>query len=201
VSELISATSVTWDAQLLDTHFIAMDKEVIMNIPLSTKVQDDFWSWHYEKTGVFTVRSAYRMLMGIKKQREDWFDHRSEGSNNSGEQKSWTKLWKVQVPSKIRVFAWRLAKMSLPDVRLRRNMATENICSVCNVAEDSWRHSLLDCNMARSVWSLVDEELTEHMTMNQTGDARLWLFWLFDTLNKHDLITSSKPFVYYKLCE
>lgn len=74
VSELINASTGTWDRFKLEEHFIAMDQEVIMNIPLSTRVQEDFWSWHYENTGVFTVRSAYRMLVGIKNQRGDWIE-------------------------------------------------------------------------------------------------------------------------------
>jgi hypothetical protein len=66
-----------------------------------------------------------------------------------------------------------LARMSLPtgDVRLRRNIADSNICSLRNVAEDSWRHSLLNCNMARSVWALFDEE--EYLISNHSDGAKL----------------------------
>jgi ribonuclease HI len=41
--------------------------------------------------------------------------------------------------------------------------------------------------MARSVWALVEEELAEHVIMNTSDDARIWLFWLFDTLPECDL--------------
>jgi hypothetical protein len=41
--------------------------------------------------------------------------------------------------------------------------------------------------MARCVWSLVDEELTEHLVMNTISDARVWLFWLFDTMPEKDV--------------
>lgn len=89
----------------------------------------------------------------------------------------------------MRVFVWILAKMLLPteEVRAHRNMATSDICTICNSASDTWRHALLECHMVRCVWTLADEELVEHMIMSGMDDARLWLFLLFDTLNQHDL--------------
>ena len=63
VSELIDPLSIVWDIQALKMHFIPIDWELILNIPLTTRRQPDFWAWHYEKIGVFSVRSAYRMLV------------------------------------------------------------------------------------------------------------------------------------------
>jgi hypothetical protein len=37
--------------------------EITENIPLSAMPQDDFWAWYYEKTGIFSVRFTYRMLI------------------------------------------------------------------------------------------------------------------------------------------
>jgi hypothetical protein len=70
--------------------------------------------------------------------------------------KSWTNLWKVNVTSKIRVFLWRLAKQSLPtgDLLHHRHIATSSSCLLCG-RTDSWRHSLLECPMARSAWALT----------------------------------------------
>jgi hypothetical protein len=54
-----------------------------------------------------------------------------------------------KVPSKVQVFLWRLARSSLPlkDLLLHKNMADSSACPICD-AGDSWRHSLLECNMA-----------------------------------------------------
>lgn len=108
------------------------------------------------------------MLNAIKSQREDWLEHRPGHSNVAAEQKDWTRLWHVKVPSKVKVFVWRLAHTSLPtgDVRLHRNMAPSSECSICKSAYDSWRHSLFDCRMARCVWALMDDELTKHVISN-----------------------------------
>lgn len=38
----------------------------ILNIPLSMRTNDDDWAWHYERSGFFSVRLAYRLLVGMK---------------------------------------------------------------------------------------------------------------------------------------
>lgn len=63
VSELIDATSASWNRQKLQMFFTPADIEVILNIALCTRRHDDFWAWHYESKGIFSVRSAYRMLV------------------------------------------------------------------------------------------------------------------------------------------
>jgi hypothetical protein len=126
VSELIEQTEGEWKEDMLTMHFLPMDIEVIKSIPLSTVNQSDTWAWHFEKTGLFSVRSAYRLLVSTKKCREDWLAGRPASSSSSTERKAWTTLWKTKVPSKIRVFLWRLAHQSITtgSVRHHRNMAT-----------------------------------------------------------------------------
>jgi ribonuclease HI len=188
VSAFIDDTSAVWKKELLEEYFLPMDVEVIMSIPLSTRRLEDRWAWHYEKSGILTVRSVYRLLVQTKKRREDWLEGRSASSGTAAEGKAWQRLWKVvQVPSKLRIFLWRLAHQSLPtgDVRRHRHMADTSACSLCG-AEDSWRHSLLSCTIARSVWALADEGIAEHVCMNEFPTAKVWLFDLMETLPRSD---------------
>jgi frataxin-like iron-binding protein CyaY len=80
------------------------------------------------------------------------------------------------VPSKVQNFLWRLARHSLPtaDVLHHRHVAEASLFAICG-SIDSWRHSLLECNMARCVWSLEGEETTEILQNFQAPDARSWL--------------------------
>jgi hypothetical protein len=96
-------------------------------------------------------------------------------------------LWKVPVPSKIRVFLWRLAKQSLPtaDVLRHRNMTPQRSCSICG-QDDSWAHSLLHCNMARSVWALAPEEITTLICNIQEPSVGAWLAAVFEALPHDD---------------
>jgi hypothetical protein len=63
VSDLIDPVMKTWDQQALKMHFIPTYWEQILNTRLTTRRQHDFWAWHYEKNGVFSVKSTYRMLV------------------------------------------------------------------------------------------------------------------------------------------
>jgi hypothetical protein len=161
--------------------------EIIQFIPLCTRRLDDRWAWHYEKNGILTVRSAYRLFVQIKHARVEWLERRIASSDMCGESKAWLRIWSSKVPPKIRVFLWRLARLSIPigDVRCRRNMAESSSCSLCGV-EDSWRHSLVDCTVARCVWALADEGVTEQVCMTNNPSARLWLAELTATLS-HEL--------------
>jgi ribonuclease HI len=189
VSDFIDQTTASWDLQKLQRYFLPMDIEVITSIPLSTRRLEDCWAWHFEKKGIFSVRSAYRMIQNTKRVREAWLEERASSSDHKREEGAWTSLWKIKVPSKIRVFLWRLAKQSIPtgDVRHRRNMAPDSLCRICGHA-DSWRHSLLECNMARSVWALAPDGIMEHMERTTEPDAKQWLFAMIASLRHEELI-------------
>jgi hypothetical protein len=172
VSELIDATSSEWRYDILDEHFYPMDVEVIKSIPLTTANLTDSWVCHYERSGLFTVRSMYMLLVSTKKVREDWLEGRAASSSSGSEQKMWSKMWKTKVPSKIRVFLWKLAHQSLPmaSVCHHRNMAPG--CPFYAATNDNWRHSLMDCTTTPYVWALLDEELIEHITLTNVERLR-----------------------------
>ena len=123
------------------------------------------------------VFSPFDRLTVYLLQRTDWLEHNPGHSNIDADRRSWTKLWGADVPFKIKVFAWRLARTSLPtgDVRKHRSMAETPECVICQAANDTWRHALFDCQMARCVLALADKELTEVAISNGTEDPKLWL--------------------------
>lgn len=114
VSELIDQVTLSWNEQKLAEHFLPMDADIIRKIPLATTRFDDCWSWFWEKNGNFSVRSAYRMLIHTRNRREIWLEGGAGSSNPLAEERSWTRMWKHKIPVKVKVFAWRLARQSLP---------------------------------------------------------------------------------------
>jgi hypothetical protein len=129
------------------------------------------------------------MLACSKVEIEAWLDETVGISDHQGLKKSWASLWNIKVSGKLKIFLWRLAQLSLPTMHLlhHRHNAPSRACGICG-AEDSWRHSFLDCAMALCVWSLADEELVEHMCQTQEPDAPSWLFSMFDSLPRDQLI-------------
>jgi ribonuclease HI len=192
VSQLIDQSSRSWNLEQLNANFIQMDIDIIRSIPLGLANHDDFWAWHFERHGNFSVRSAYKLLTKTKNEREAWLDEKAS-SSGCNDQKNWTSLWRTKVPSKIRVFLWRLSHQSLPtgNVLHRRHMSDISSCSLCHATNDSWRHSLLQCNMAASTWALVDNDLVEHLLSNNCGNAKEWLFFLLETLSHEDFVRAT----------
>ena len=81
VGDLIDSTSARWNMQLLKRFFTPLDIEAIANIPLCTDGKEDFWAWQYEWTGVFSVRSAYRMLVQRKEVNTAWLESKAGRSD------------------------------------------------------------------------------------------------------------------------
>jgi hypothetical protein len=65
------------------------------------------------------------------------------------------KNWKLEVPPKVRVFWWRVLHEFLPtkQILFRRHIEPMAFCEVCGEPEESIRHVLLDCTVARQFWA------------------------------------------------
>ena len=59
------------------------------------------------------------------------------------------------------------------DVRHHRNMAPDASCALCGAA-DSLRHVLLECNLAKCVWALENENIIEFLGQLHCSDAHAW---------------------------
>jgi hypothetical protein len=72
-------------------------------------MMEDFVSWHYTKTGVFSVRSAYFVELEIQ------FGHRVNRSDDGPmkEHPMWATIWKLRVPSKVKICIWRIMQGDL----------------------------------------------------------------------------------------
>lgn len=84
--------------------FLPHDAEVIKAIKIPTRQREDIVAWHYEKSGIFTVRSTYRLAIRLEDMKRS-----VQGSSSSpwGVRSLWNKVWKLQVPEKVRIFIWR----------------------------------------------------------------------------------------------
>jgi hypothetical protein len=165
VCDFIDSTSAVWKKDLVRLVFIPIYAVEYLKIPLCTTRVEDFWAWNEDKRGIYSVRSAYKMVISPKLSREDWINESEGQSNSSADQKGWSNLWKLCVPAKIKVLAPLPALLPTFDLLHHRHMATTNVCNPCG-AVDSWGHALLDCSMARSVWALTQEEMVDQMSTN-----------------------------------
>jgi hypothetical protein len=95
VSDLM-LDSGQWNEKLIKSVFLPIDARAILRIPLRSQ-EEDWWAWEPEKFGDYTVKSAYRKLHGANT------DHAGLVPRVSNDA-SWSKLWKLNVPPKVKVF-------------------------------------------------------------------------------------------------
>ena len=101
----------------------------------------DRWIWKPEQSGQYSVKSAYDML-----RRDDM-----EGVDV----KVFQDLWKLRIPPKIAVFAWRLLKERLQtkaNLRRRQLMINDTSCPFCGIYEENEAHLFFLCDKILPLW-------------------------------------------------
>lgn len=59
VCDLFVAGEIMWDREKILGLFMAKDANLILSIPLSNRVINDYWRWTYDRRGMYTVKSAH----------------------------------------------------------------------------------------------------------------------------------------------
>ncbi|KAH9647069.1 putative reverse transcriptase/RNA-dependent DNA polymerase [Citrus sinensis] len=99
VSSLMVPGQRRWDYDAVADLFDTRDRNLILQIPLSSRREKDVWYWMADPHGLYTVRSCYRLLNNYV---------------NTPTSGIWRKIWSLEVPSKVKVFLWRATQNVLP---------------------------------------------------------------------------------------
>nr|XP_027118368.1 uncharacterized protein LOC113735569 [Coffea arabica] len=179
---LIDGNSRKWKVELLQELFWHDEIELIMGIPLGDSHNHDKLIWHYSKNGSFTVKSAYHL---IKTQSTGWQDVAS-GSNGSV-QDIWPRLWKLNIPNKVKIFLWRICKGILPTSSTlnSRGVHLDPMCLLCKTPVEDVTHLFLCCPVAVQAWAL--SFLTLKIRLDSAKQVSSWLPGLLNLLKKQDM--------------
>lgn len=125
------------------------DAEAICRISLSRRYVDDSTVWLPTKKGLFIVKSTYKVARELMRR-----ENMAESSNGCAGKRIWAALWKLKIPNKVKVFAWRACNDILP---MKMNLAnrriiTDAICLICTRFPKTAGHVLWDCGIAQDVW-------------------------------------------------
>uniref|UniRef100_A0A803QPV3 Reverse transcriptase n=1 Tax=Cannabis sativa TaxID=3483 RepID=A0A803QPV3_CANSA len=131
---------------LLQRDFSCVDVPNILKIPLSFSTTTDLWIWNNTTSGEYTVQSGYHFACSLENQ------HRATSSTS--EQSWWKAFWGLNLPSKVRIFAWRVIQHSIPVAAalFQRKIITSVACSLCSNAWESIGHAMFSCKHAKTVW-------------------------------------------------
>ena len=127
----------------------------------------DFVAWHYEKSGTFSVRNAYRLALHSHYGVGD-----TGGSSNSEQGRAgWKKLWQVKVPSKVSVFAMKIVSNGLPTRvnKKYRHLEQQDTCQLCGQQAEDAYHALVVCPHALA----LRQPMRDHWRL----PAEHTLFW------------------------
>ena len=150
VSELINRATHEWNTDKLTDWFLPEDRDAIMSIPLSTNEIGDRLIWAENRSGKFTVKSAYALAL-----EEQSHLTTVDCSNGSVRRKLWKTIWQLKLPQKLKHFAWKASrdilatKMNLAV----RKIAPNGLCELCGQEEETVCHLLWFCNHAKEVWT------------------------------------------------
>ena len=101
----------------------------------------DAWVWSEDPAAQYSTRNAYNMLgeEGAAGRQEECFE----------------KLWRIRIPARIAVFAWRLIRDRLPtrqNLRRRQVQITDMLCPFCRIQEEGASHLFFHCNKIQPIW-------------------------------------------------
>ena len=142
----------------------------------------------HTKSGEYSVKSSYHTARLISKREENKARSLGEDFGSS----VWSKLWKLHVPNKIKVFRWRVCLDILPTrVNLaRRRIVEDDRCEVCSLAKETRFHALWECGLAQDIWAGCSRRLQKGVTTHEDmlqlvdllqhhlDDDELELFWV-----------------------
>lgn len=137
VSDLILDQNdhLQWNLPILHKLWDEQMANIIQSIPLGGS---DIRCWDKEEAGKCTIKAIYKLIQP-----------RSTGSNQK-----WTQLWKLELPSKIKFFLWRVLLDRLPtkDNLAKRMPNLSQQCSLCNQVPETSDQLFASCSFTRLVW-------------------------------------------------
>ena len=92
LSHFIDHTTAAWDITKPEEFCLPIDIPSIIQIPLCSSNIPECWAWNLEKSGLFTIRSTYRMMVETKFRRGAWLDCESGLSSSDRDANSWKLL-------------------------------------------------------------------------------------------------------------
>lgn len=139
VASLLYIQIKEWDIDVIKDVYNSRDQKKILEIPLDESNTKDVLYWRLENTGMYSVKSAYKML---HMQRGSWYSQ-----DNSS---TWKTLWSIKAPPKAVNLVWRALSQCLPTLtQLQlKHVPVQTLYPVCTGEAEMVMHSLVLCPFA-----------------------------------------------------
>lgn len=147
-NELMDPYTQTWDTQLVNDIFWGPDAAKILAIPVKEDMED-FWAWHPDPKGCFSVKSAYRLSRQLEMVRSGQL-----GQANQDHGFKWESIWRTPCPPNVHQFLWRIAHNTLPVYTnlKRKGIEIDTLCPICQRRDEDGSHILFQCKSVKKIW-------------------------------------------------
>ena len=110
----------------------------LLSLFMPVREENDRTIWSASPSGMFSVSSAYNLLLGT-----------SPANFN------WNLVWKKTLPPRIKFFLWLVVhnRLLTREVCVRRHIPTTAHCPRCDDPCESILHLLRDCQESQVIWS------------------------------------------------
>lgn len=125
VAQLMDSERGRWNEDVLNRFFRPVDVDEIMKLKPTGRREDDIAAWFYEKSGLFSVWSAWRCSSKALVQGK----HRLHQLRGMGGRPLWKEFWRIKVPHKVRIFGWKFINKGLAT---RRNKFVRRLEQIWN---------------------------------------------------------------------
>ena len=142
INSLMDPTTKRWNEHVVREVFSEDLAAKVLNTPLYEQVQHDKLIWKAEKSGRYSVRSAYKLCVTESHLHVTGY---------------WLGIWKLKVPPKIKNLMWRMCRGCLPTrVRLLdKGVQGPTQCVSCDSNHEDLNHIFFECPSAVQVWNMA----------------------------------------------
>jgi ribonuclease HI len=156
-------TDGSWRFNVLYTDLAPEVKERVnsITIDLNSEVSDRY-TWNGNLNGIYTAQDGYYWL------------NRQNFNHNPSDGISWSWLWQLPAPEKIKFLLWSLIHKALPTRGMlsHRGITPHSLCPRCNIHEETMLHCLRDCELVKFVWRSIGYSAPEFFMEN---DHYAWI--------------------------
>ena len=119
--------------------------------------------------------------------------HRGTGAEHSrvrDDKRFWSRIWKLNVPPKVRNFVWRACTDILPTRAnlYRRKIPIDPLCSICKQTDETVEHAIWECPLASNVWAVAQGRLQKCVASAQC-------FFLLEILEDYIVFLNEKIYI------
>lgn len=142
--DLLNEASSDWNAEFLFNICERQSTLAILNLEWPSVVRKDELLWTEKSSGVFSVKEAYKVIVGKQCGKEP--------------KSRWSRLWKNRLHEKLKLHLWRMRVGVLLTTQALFHIFGDGnpLCDICGEHEEMTLHLFFHCPFAKVIASDVE---------------------------------------------